>query len=159
MHCKLKKIVFFYFGISGHGKGLIDAMSGFGVKGPLYKVVLTEDFSYRTVEDIYDYLFFLFENGVIFWNWYTRNRRKAFQQETLKIKDSSKLHVICFQLDGSIQIKINICSCENCNSGNFIQCLNEKGMTIQMSTTDYDSYDSDNDDDELWIWRERLIRR
>ena len=30
-----------YFGASGHGKGLVDAMSGFGVKGPLRRAVIT----------------------------------------------------------------------------------------------------------------------
>ena len=27
-----------YYDVSGHGKGLVDAVSGFGVKGPLRKV-------------------------------------------------------------------------------------------------------------------------
>ena len=55
--------------------------------------------------------------------------------------------MICFHSNGSIQTKINICSCENCNSGKFIQYLNEAGI-IRMSATYYDSYHSDADDDE-----------
>ena len=31
----LRKKFIIYFGVSGHGKGLVDAMSAFGVKGPL----------------------------------------------------------------------------------------------------------------------------
>ena len=30
-----ERTVMMYFGRAGHGKGLVDAMSGFGVKGPL----------------------------------------------------------------------------------------------------------------------------
>ena len=32
---KSEKIVLVYYGVSGHGKGLVDAMSAFRVKGPL----------------------------------------------------------------------------------------------------------------------------
>ena len=41
---KYEKSVIVYYGASGHRKGLVDAMSGFGVKGPLRKAVLTQDF-------------------------------------------------------------------------------------------------------------------
>ena len=34
------------YGTSGHGKGLVDMMSSFGVKVPIRRDVLTEDFSY-----------------------------------------------------------------------------------------------------------------
>ena len=33
--------IYIYYGAPGHGKGLVDAMSGFGVKGPLRKAVIT----------------------------------------------------------------------------------------------------------------------
>lgn len=36
----------------GHGKGLVDAVSGFGVKGPLGKVLVTKALCYENVEDI-----------------------------------------------------------------------------------------------------------
>ena len=35
-----------FYGTSGHGKGLVDAMSSFGVKAPIHRAVLMEDFSY-----------------------------------------------------------------------------------------------------------------
>ena len=47
--------------MSGHGKGLVDAMSGFGVKGPIWRAVVTKNFSFTTAEDIYNYLYNLFE--------------------------------------------------------------------------------------------------
>ena len=58
---KLYKTTIVYYGVSGHGKGLVDAMSGFGVKGPIRRAVVTKNFSFTTAEDIYNYLYNLFE--------------------------------------------------------------------------------------------------
>ena len=58
---KLNKTIIVYYGVSGHGKGLVDAMSGFGVKGPIRRAVVTKSFSFTTAEDIYNYLYNLFE--------------------------------------------------------------------------------------------------
>ena len=38
---KYSKTILLYYGISGHGKGLVDSMSSFGVKGPLRKSIIT----------------------------------------------------------------------------------------------------------------------
>ena len=40
-----------YYDVSGHGKGLVDAMSGYGVKIPLRRAVITFNFSYRNSLD------------------------------------------------------------------------------------------------------------
>ena len=58
-----KKIVSFY-GTSGHGKGLVDAMWSFGVKAPICRALLTDDFSYQNAKDIFDYLTLLFGNDI-----------------------------------------------------------------------------------------------
>lgn len=53
---KFNEVLVFY-GVLGHGKGLVDAMSGFGInKGPIRKAVLWEDFSYHKALDIQEYL-------------------------------------------------------------------------------------------------------
>ena len=39
----LNKTIIIYFGVSGHGKGLVDAMSGFGMKNPLRKAMITNN--------------------------------------------------------------------------------------------------------------------
>ena len=41
---KYNKTIILYYGVSGHGKGLVDSMSSFGVKGPLRKSIMTENF-------------------------------------------------------------------------------------------------------------------
>ena len=46
-----RKIII-YYGVSGHGKGLVDTMNGFGVKGPIKNVALTENFNYNILKEI-----------------------------------------------------------------------------------------------------------
>ena len=43
-----KKNYIIHYGVSGHGKGQVDAMSGFGVKSPLHKAIVIENFFYTT---------------------------------------------------------------------------------------------------------------
>ena len=50
-----------YFGVSGHGKVLVDAMSGFSVKD-LLKAVAIEDPHYDSAQDIVSYLQELFKD-------------------------------------------------------------------------------------------------
>ena len=61
--------------------------------------------------------------------------------------------------DGSIQSKIDICSCKSCIKGDFVSCFSEKGKTVPQvtevsdddSTTesklenDYDDGDAESD--------------
>ena len=53
---KLSRNVIVYYGVSGHGKGLVDAMSAFGVKNPIWRAVWVEDFSYKKAVNSYNYL-------------------------------------------------------------------------------------------------------
>ena len=70
--------------------------------------------------------------------------------------------MICYHSDGSIEIKINVCSCENCFIRDFVNCIDEKGTFIPAKHFDNgpsdsesleseddsdDDYDDDNDDD------------
>ena len=50
------------YGVAGHRKGLVDAMSAFGVKLPLMKAVMTQNFHNNSASDIYNYLQDLFKN-------------------------------------------------------------------------------------------------
>ena len=113
---KLSRNVIVYYGVSGHGKGLVDAMSAFGVKNLIRKAAWVEDFSYKKAADIYNYLtqhfdqdtqnnYFLIDEDEI----------SAFQskKKSYKIEGCQSLHLICYHSDGSIEIIINVCSCEN----------------------------------------------
>ena len=50
-----QNVIIFYYGIAGHGKGLVDAMSGWGVK-TLRVVITTKDFYYSSSKEVCDYL-------------------------------------------------------------------------------------------------------
>ena len=54
--------VIVYYSVSDHGKGLVDAMSGFALKIPLRRAVTTFNFSYGNSLDIYNYLTETFSN-------------------------------------------------------------------------------------------------
>ena len=98
-----KKIVSFY-GTSGHGKGLVDAMSSFGVKAPIRRAVLTEDFSYRNAKDIFDYLTLLFGNDInkhyILLDGDEIQDVKNSVSGSYKIKKCRSLHMISYFPDG-----------------------------------------------------------
>ena len=114
MASQYERKVIIYYGPSGHGKGLVDAMSVFGVKGPLLKAVVTNDFKYSSSKDIYEYMKELFKE----------DKQKVYfhipVEETVNfrcnemkavpipgcVKESH--HMICFKPDGSILTKINI---------------------------------------------------
>ena len=51
-----------YYGVSGHGKGLVDAMSAFGAKGPLRRAVICNDFQYSSADEITNMLAKLFKS-------------------------------------------------------------------------------------------------
>ena len=53
---KLNTNIIIYYGVSGHGKGLVDAMGAFGVKSPLTKAVITQNIEYSCDKGIYEYL-------------------------------------------------------------------------------------------------------
>ena len=143
--------------MTGHGKGLVDAMSGFGVKGPIRRAVVTKNLSFTTAEDIYNYLYNLFEID-------EQKEHYLVTAETIHSKRSNDkleidgcipLHMFCYSPDGSIQLKRRICSCCMCKVGKFIECNDEKGVIIfprksnqdKLSSSSSDNEDSDRDDE------------
>ena len=50
------KTIILYYGVSGHGKGLVDSMSSFRVKGPFRKSIITEKNFFNDVEQVKEHL-------------------------------------------------------------------------------------------------------
>ena len=146
------KTIIVYYGVSGHGKGLVDAMSAFGVKTPLRRAVVTEDFHYGGAEDICNYLRNKFREDDKK-NYYlidletTAELRKS--KESFKIKCCQKQHMLSFFPSGEVQGKINLCSCEKCVIGKFTQCLSEKGIFITGSLYDEQSGEESDSEEEF----------
>ena len=124
------------YGVSGHGKGLVDAMSSFGVKAPLRKAVITNDFTYSSALDIYNYLISIFQNDN--WKHHYYLEKDTINLKTiknpLKIRGCQNIHIICFNPDNSFVTKINVCSCECCLIGEFLECDKEKGFQMRLSS-------------------------
>ena len=55
--------------------------------------------------------------------------------------------MICFFPNDDIQIKENMCSCENCLRGQFIKCENKAGSQVSSREVNPNA-ESDEDDDE-----------
>ena len=101
-----------YYGVSGHGKGLVDAMSSFGAKGPLRKAIVQKDFFFNSASDIQNYL--LNELADIPNTHYFEvdreklDERRVSDTEQLPIKHCIKQHMFAYFPDGSIQVKENV---------------------------------------------------
>ena len=148
-----KKIVSFY-GTSGHGQGLVDAMSCFGVKAPIRRAVLTEDLSYRNDKYIFDYLTLLFGNDInkhyILLDGDEIQDLKNSVSGSYKVKKCGSLHISYFQ-DGSILTKQHLCSCAECVVRNFIDYNLNPGVKLIVGNTegsDTDTSDTDTDESD-----------
>lgn len=53
---EISKLIIAFYSTSGHGKGLVNAISSFSVKYPIRMTVLLKYFGYGTSEDIFNYL-------------------------------------------------------------------------------------------------------
>ena len=108
-----RKIII-YYGVRCHKKGLVDAMSGFGVKGPLSNAIIIQDYHPTSFTDISDYLTKINEKDHFKYfniNNEIKNKHAEMMQKQLKIPDCMKQHMIIYDPDSSIQCKERICSC------------------------------------------------
>ena len=147
----LGKVIITYYGASGHGKGLVDAMSGFGVKGPLKRAVMTESFHYRCAEDIYNLLLKKTDDKKLYY-FVTETEIEAqkLKKTSLPIKGSGQMHMISYFPDGTVQSKVNLCSCVKCSSGLFVNCVTGEKGRVEYSglSAEDDSGICDSDCDE-----------
>ena len=130
------RVVIIYYGVAGHGKGLVDAMSSFGVKGPMRRAVYIEGFKYSSAADICNRMESEFRNddNKLYYVIEEDNlceRRKL--KKSLPIEGCVGLHMIAFHPDGRIETKVNMCSCNACLLGKFTTCQEEPGKEIYSS--------------------------
>ena len=150
---QLDKTVIAYYGVCGHGKGLVDAMSAFGVKTPLRRAVVTEDLKYSSAQDICDFLIKKFSDQFPEKQYYVIDKAaldaRRENKEELKIKDCNAQHMFSYLPNGQVQSKANICSCDKCLKGDFINCTIEKGKIVEEG-------EDDDEDDDLEYEKEDL---
>ena len=58
----MNRTIILYYGTPGHGKGLVDSMSSFGVKNPLRRAVYSDNFMFNSAQDIVNFLLSKFKN-------------------------------------------------------------------------------------------------
>ena len=113
--------IILYYGVNGHGRGLIDAMSGFGVESPLRKKIVTEDFCFEKAAELEVFLKKEFQGDerkiyeTIEVN--ILDEKRKVRGDSLKIPGCRKARMISFAVDGSYQMKYLLCSCESCCLG------------------------------------------
>ena len=128
-----EKTVIRYYGIHGHGKGLVDAMSGFGVKTPLRRSIVTENWFVQEAEHIVDYLQATIKDSNKSYHLVKQMERKE-ANEQLKLKGCLKSHMISYFPNGEVQMKEDICSGKHCLKGVFVKCVNGKGKIFVKGT-------------------------
>ena len=112
---------------------LVDTMGAFGVKSPLERAVITQNPEYSCAKDIYEYLNNHFrddESKLYFILSPEEISKFVIDDSPSSITNYMKLHIIHYFPNGSIQSKVNICSCASCIEGEFISCLIEKGKIV-----------------------------
>ena len=123
-------------------------MSAFGVKTPLCRAVVNKDFKYRSSNEICTVLKSQFQGdpqklySVIECEDIISLREE--ESNPIKIPGCVKnsYHMICFEPNGTIVTKVNLCSCAECLEGNVSDCSIEKG---NMVCGDDDEKDTDSE--------------
>jgi hypothetical protein len=126
---ELQKTIILYYGVNGHGRGLVDAMSGFGLKTPLRKKIVTHDFYFNTAEELAEFCRAEFASHLD--KHYAIITEEALAEarvfeESRPIAGCRRSRMIALHADGRIEIKRDMCACDNCLVGNFSQCIDDR---------------------------------
>ena len=126
---KLGKPILIYYGVNGHGRGMVDGMSSFGVKAPLRRAIVTTDFFYNKAEQLVSFLKSMCVNES---NYYFKllDTTCFFDERQnraeLTIPGCRKTRMLSFLPSGEHQMKRHMCNCESCLYGDFKNCkINE----------------------------------
>ena len=129
---KLAKPVLLYYGVNGHGRGVIDACSGFGVKSVVRRTIVTHDFFYNSDDELFTFLESEMSNKANFHYKVLSPEllnatRVDYKKSQLVIGGCHKSRMISFLPSGEFQISRHVCSCERCNFGQFNKCVVNTG--------------------------------
>ena len=114
-----------YYGSSGHGRGLVDSMSSFGVKGPLRKEIVNFDFYFSSAAELVR-LFSVEKNMGERFHYSEITEEEFYSQEkpeAFPLDGNTKMHCIVFHPDGRVEMARHICECDECFNGNLSKCL------------------------------------
>ena len=122
---ELDKVIILYYGVNGHGRGLVDAMSGFGVKTLLRRAIVTADFMFNTAKEFKIFLEKEFEEDhSMIYEVIPYELLDELRDERGKpILGCRKARMISFFPSGKIETKRHLCNCTNCTQGEFNDCV------------------------------------
>ena len=128
---EIKKSVILYYGVSGHGQGLVDAMAGFGVKSPLRRAIVTDDFFFNSDMELVDFVKKIYEGDerqyfkhLLFDDIKVARKERG---DGVKIDSCRKSRMMALFPDGTWKISRQICICYCCKQGQFDECVGELG--------------------------------
>ena len=139
--------VIIYYGVPGHGKGRVDAMGTFGVKVPIKRQVIVEDVTFTSAQEIIDLLqkIMIGDSSKRYSLISAEASAARRNKDTLPIKGISEMRMLAFFSDGSVQAKVNVCSCDNCKTGNFAHCRESvKGDFVHSAEYREDASEDNN---------------
>ena len=134
----------------GHGRGLVDAMSGFGLKDPLRRAIITDDFFFNNAEELHQFLEERFrEDPSKFYTVISSDvlAKSRENKSELMIKGCMNCH-ISFHPNGEYFIKEQLCFCSSCQLGKFKECQEVVKDDETVQNTDvliFSDNDKDND--------------
>ena len=133
---------------------MVDGMSSFGVKAPLCRAVVTNDFFYSNAEELVLFLksIRVNENNYYFKHLNTESfLSEQEEREELIIKGCRKTRMISFLPSGQHQIKRHICNCDSCiYYGEFGNCKVDKNgrfHTLEFGE-EIDALDEDDENED-----------
>lgn len=151
---EIGKPVILYYGVNGHGRGLVDAMSGFGVKSPLRRKIVTEDFFFETADELCEFLQETFsdDDTKTYTTISTVNLQKLRRKTNgVPIDGCQKARMIALLPDGTFQLRQRLCICEFCSIGKFDQCVaggdpkNKSGVYYEKLENEFRELDETDD--------------
>ena len=155
------KTIIVYYGAAGHGRGLVDGMSSWGVKTPLRKHIILADWYWHTASKLVEMFTERgFSSDTRHYAEITIDEVNNFPTVNQRpIAGSSKLHMMAYFPDGTISGREDICECDMCIIGKFSECeFSDEGENItdivsnhkevENDDTEDDSNGDDEDDDE-----------
>lgn len=135
------------YGAAGHGKGLIDAMSAFGVKSILRRDIIGLDVWFVDSQAIRDYLDIRKDPRMS----YTVVSQKQVDKKRMarverKIDGCMAMHLFEYKPnENSVYMKEFLCDCDNCLNLEFDACLRVDGPDESQMDEVEESVENDDD--------------
>ena len=137
--------IYWFYGAAGHGRGLVDAMSSFGCKGPLRKYIITDNKFFNDANEIFNYLdkHFEFDESKMYYLIDEEENAKIRKKESNPqlrlshpIAGSSKLHLIAVTSKGEWFHKIAL------------DTMDQNVMNLCLDDSEEDENETDYSDEQ-----------